>query len=346
MNRHVSLECQQHFILFELAGLLKSVPARSRHVRCRIGHFSTALYSASVARKTRAMASSISCNLSHLNVKVSKCHNSLRHSSHTMTTTTTTMMKVAALAGLLLLDPTQAFLSPQVRSGSVLAHIGINRAPSFLNNPLQNGLTTTTSANRDTTALSMYNLPPGGGDSGGGGNKNELEGILGSLGAIAAVGLFFASPLGSIFFAITNSLFLLAILVPVVGIAGFQAWQYFYTLSGACPNCGAPVTVLKDSTTEAPSFCFNCGSQLQASSDQKTIEFAKEPTIVDDGFSTTGSIFDALFQQPSSSSMGSAGGNTTPNRGASSSTPKDKESKYRRESTVIDAVIDVEVEDE
>lgn len=264
-----------------------------------------------------------------------------------------TTMKAAALAALLATAPiVQAFTSPKVLTRPSLASIS-NRAPSFNANHL------TTSSNRGTTACSMYNLPPGGGGSGGGGGDNGVKDILGTLGTVAAIGLFFASPLGSIFFAITNSLFLLAILVPVLGFAAFQAWQTFYTTSGPCPNCGAPVQVVKDATLETSSFCFTCGSSVQASSDGETIEFARSNTVVDEGGTASedvASIFNALFNSPQSMDgmMGGGGGMNSGGGGmnsggsnsqSSGSTSKDKASQYRRQNTVID-VIDVEVEDE
>jgi hypothetical protein len=198
----------------------------------------------------------------------------------------------------------------------------------------------------------MYNLPPSGG--GGGNNNGELQGLLGGLGLMAMIALFFASPLGSIFFAITNSLFLLALLLPIGAVVAFQTWQFFYTLEGPCPNCGAPVRVLKDGSTTSsqpqPSLCFSCGALLQPSSDGTTIEFATErSTIVmdEDGwlqdemssgeFQTTAeSIFDTLLN-PTASKIG-----TTTSRTTTRDSAKAKESQYKREQTVIDVTVEDE----
>jgi hypothetical protein len=197
----------------------------------------------------------------------------------------------------------------------------------------------------------MYNLPPGGGGSGGNNNNGELQGLLNGLGIMALVALFFASPLGSIFFAITNSLFLLALLVPIGAVVAFQAWQFFYTLPGPCPNCGAPVRVLKD--TEQPSLCFSCGAVLQPSNDGTTIEFAKERSTItmdEDGwlqdemssgeFQTTAeSILEALLN-PITSASGTTP--TTATTAATRDSAKAKESKYKREQTVIDVTVEEE----
>jgi hypothetical protein len=181
----------------------------------------------------------------------------------------------------------------------------------------------TLSASKRKTLVTrhMYKLPPGGG----GNNDNGLRELLGGVVTVAALALFFFSPLGSIFFAITNSLFLLAILLPVVGVVAFQAWRFLNTISGACPNCGAPVTVLKDQNS--PSVCLSCGSFVRASDDKSNIEVIRGDASVDRGFAGSTSIFD-IFERGSSSPT--VTGND------------DKQSKYRRERTIID----VEVEDD
>ena len=235
------------------------------------------------------------------------------------------MKFIATLVAVLsLASVAQAFVSPKVHS-----------TKSFVAIPKHNSGTPVLDLRKCTTVARhmSYNLPPAGGGSGGGDDNKDLQGILGGLGTIAAIGLFFASPLGSIFFAITNSLFLLALLIPVGGFVAFQGWQFFNTLEGPCPNCGAPVRILKD--TDQPSLCFTCGSVLQASSDQKTVEFAKENPVVgdNDGFGGAESIFDGLLNQNRQQQPGG---------GVTGESPKVKESKFRREQTVID----VEVEDE
>ena len=59
-----------------------------------------------------------------------------------------------------------------------------------------------------------FNLPPK--------KSSPLDDILPGIVTAIGLGVFFASPLGGIFFAITNSLFVLALLTPVVLIVGFQ----------------------------------------------------------------------------------------------------------------------------
>jgi len=149
---------------------------------------------------------------------------------------------------------------------------------------------------RCVTIRQMYNLPPGGG-GGGGKDKDGLKEILGGVATIAGLAIFFLSPLGSLFFAITNSLLLLVFLLPVAAYVAFNAWQYFKTIKGPCPKCGAPCQVIKNEANSEPfpSLCFNCGVALQASSDQTRIEIPLGSTVIDEDLRASDSIFDSLF---------------------------------------------------
>jgi len=155
-----------------------------------------------------------------------------------------------------------------------------------------------------------FNLPPGK-------NDNGLQDIL--VGAASIVGLivFFASPLGGLFFAALNSMLALAFIAPLVLILAFNTWQFFNTVEGNCPSCGAPIRVLKDGS---PSICFSCGSVVQAKGG--TIDFA--PNV--EQFQQDDSPFGGFF--------GDALGSPSRER------PEEKKSQYRRERTIID--VDVE----
>jgi len=176
------------------------------------------------------------------------------------------------------------------------------------------------------SALCMYNLPPSGGGGGGGGN-NGLKEILASVGTLALIVAFFASPLGGLFFAVLNSFFVLSLVVPVLLWVAFQGWQFLNTVEGPCPQCGAPVRVLKEN--ETPSICLNCGTFVQATPDKSGVEFYREEdqVIVDEGY--TSSIWDSLLSGP----MGARSAPTT--RSA-----KERESQFRREATIIDVEVD------
>lgn len=173
-----------------------------------------------------------------------------------------------------------------------------------------------------TSALHMYNLPP----SGGGGNNGFKE-ILASVGTLALIIAFFASPLGGLFFALLNSFFVLSLVLPVFLWIAFQGWQFFNTIEGPCPQCGAPVRVLKEN--DSPNICLNCGTFVQATPDKSSVDFYREEdqVIVDEGY--TASIWDNLMSGP----MGARSAPTT-------KSPQERQSQYRRDQTVIDVEID------
>mmetsp|Transcript_388 Transcript_388/g.842 ORF Transcript_388/g.842 Transcript_388/m.842 type:complete len:306 (+) Transcript_388:1073-1990(+) len=165
------------------------------------------------------------------------------------------------------------------------------------------------------------------GGGGGGGGNNGLKEILASVGTLALIVAFFASPLGGLFFAVLNSFFVLSLVVPVLLWVAFQGWQFLNTVEGPCPQCGAPVRVLKEN--ETPSICLNCGTFVQATPDKSGVEFYREEdqVIVDEGY--TSSIWDSLLSGP----MGARSAPTT--RSA-----KERESQFRREATIIDVEVD------
>ena len=150
----------------------------------------------------------------------------------------------------------------------------------------------------------MYNLPQGGG---GGGGKNELADIAKSAFSLLLVVGFFISPLGGLVLGLFNSFLVLLFVLPLVATVGFKTWETLNTIKGPCPNCGAPVTVIKnkvngkgngiDDAAPAQSICFNCGSVLQANEGNTEINNVSGRKSIDDLNAPTGggaSIFDFL----------------------------------------------------
>lgn len=178
-----------------------------------------------------------------------------------------------------------------------------------------------------TTCMAMYKLPPSGGGGG-----NQFGDIVRGAFTIFLVLAFFTSPLGAIVFSLFNSFLVLILVLPLIATVGFRVWQSLNTISGACPNCGAPATVLKTSKDGLPnpSLCFNCGAVLQANYDNTAIENVLGRKNIDDlstGLGGASSFFDVF------SSVAATTSSTATSEG------KDKR---RREGTVID----VDVEDE
>lgn len=158
-----------------------------------------------------------------------------------------------------------------------------------------------------------FNLPPG--------KRNEsgLSEILVGVASIVGLIAFFASPLGGLFFAAINSFLALLFIAPLVLILAFNTWQFFNTVEGNCPSCGAPIRVLKDGS---PSICFSCGSVVQSNNDGR-IDFAPNVNQIQDEESIF-SFFDNSLS-------------TTSSRQELKDSRKDQ---FRREQTVID--VDVE----
>jgi hypothetical protein len=193
------------------------------------------------------------------------------------------------------------------------------------------------------TRRSMYNLPPPSGNNNNNNNQkgDDLQAILVSVLTVGGVVAFFASPLGAIFFAVFNSLVLLAILLPVLGIVGFNLWQYWNTMEAPCPNCGAPARVLKNTgVAPNPSLCLNCGSLVAANVANDGIDAVGNSVNPNDGMVDATSLLDTLF--------GGTGGlldtTTTTTTTTTTESTDQRAKKYQREQTVID--VEVEEEDE
>mmetsp|Transcript_1441 Transcript_1441/g.3118 ORF Transcript_1441/g.3118 Transcript_1441/m.3118 type:complete len:257 (+) Transcript_1441:110-880(+) len=181
-----------------------------------------------------------------------------------------------------------------------------------------------------TTTLRMgYQLPPSPK-----GPKEQLESILPTIATGVLVALFFASPLGGIFFAVTNSLFVLALLTPVILFAGFQVWTALYTFEAPCPSCGAlPVRALKSGE---PSVCLNCGAYSRVNEKGDGLELCNNPydsVLNQDG---GGGLFDSLFGTGGNgmSDFDVVGGD------ANAKKVEEQAKKVKRQGTIID--VDVE----
>ena len=186
---------------------------------------------------------------------------------------------------------------------------------------------------RTSTSLQMYNLPP----SGGGGPGNDIKAILPGILTIAGLALFFISPLGGIFFAVTNTLFTLALITPILGWVGLQIWQAFNTVSGPCPNCGFPARTLKDDES-TPGICVSCGSLIRTNAAKDGIELCNNPNDIMGGGS--GSPFDQLFGSMAGISPQQVVDEIDADINGSKPRKSPDKSKSRRERTIID--VDVE----
>jgi len=239
-------------------------------------------------------------------------------------------------------SPGAAFVFPS--AGSQVRQLRPTSSSALMRNLHQHQpmpITSTSSSNfkstpsTSSTSLQMgFNLPPPK-------PKSDVESILTTVGIIGAITLFFMSPLGGIFFAITNSILLLLILIPFVASIGFTVWQSLYTIEAPCPSCNAPARVLKDEEA-GPNICLSCGTLLRANVDKDGIELCNNPNDIYDEDSRISSFFD-LFTTGGSDGGGvfgssSSDGDPTAFFGENPrpTDSDDRKKKEKRERTIID----------
>eukprot|EP00956_Cyclotella_meneghiniana_P020174 scaffold35253_cov97-Cyclotella_meneghiniana.AAC.3 len=155
-----------------------------------------------------------------------------------------------------------------------------------------------------TTLQMGYQLPPSPK-----GPLDELKAILPTIGSGILLALFFASPLGSIFFV----------------------WSALYTFEAPCPSCGQlPVRALKNGE---PTVCLNCGAFSRVNEKGDGLELCNNPNDIMNG--GEGSLFDALFGGGMSDDFGVVDSNISSNR------PSEEERrKVKRQGTIIDVEVE------
>ena len=183
-----------------------------------------------------------------------------------------------------------------------------------------------TKTRREHTHLLMgYQLPPSPK-----GPLEQLQAILPTIGTAILVALFFASPLGNIFFAITNTLFAVAFITPFLLFAGFQIWSALYTVEAPCPSCGQlPVRALKNGE---PTVCLNCGALSRVNQSGDGLELCNNPN---DMFNSGGGggLFDSLF-----GGMGNSNG--VSDFEVMGTNKSNQEKATKRQGTIIDVEVE------
>ena len=243
---------------------------------------------------------------------------------------TTMTSKTTALFILINLFTTavQAFVA---RPATGIQKCRVN-APVSIALPANNGFhqsPTIILSRREHTHLRMgYQLPPSPK-----GPKEQFEAILPAIGTAVLVALFFASPLGGLFFAITNSLFVLAFVTPFLLFAGFQIWSALYTVEAPCPSCGQlPVRALKNGE---PTVCLNCGAFSRANEKGDGLELCNNPYDMMNEGGGSGSLFDSLFG-------GMEGGNGASDFEVmgSGNSKQEQAKKTKKQGTIIDVEVE------
>ena len=81
-----------------------------------------------------------------------------------------------------------------------------------------------------------------------------------------------------VLFNVANVIFLVIFLVPLIGGPIFQWYINQNLLEGTCPDCGAPIQVLKDQTAR----CMSCGSSVASDLDASGV-FMRVPGAASGG---------------------------------------------------------------
>ncbi|CAK9321922.1 unnamed protein product [Citrullus colocynthis] len=108
----------------------------------------------------------------------------------------------------------------------------------------------------------------GGGGGGGGGDDGATARLLGNI--ALAIGLTYLSvtgQLGWILDAIV-SIWLVAVLVPIVGVAAFIWWAGRDIVQSTCPNCGNEFQIFKSTLNEELQLCPFCSQPFSVVDDK------------------------------------------------------------------------------
>ncbi|XP_030932905.1 uncharacterized protein LOC115958619 [Quercus lobata] len=127
----------------------------------------------------------------------------------------------------------------------------------------------------------------GGGGGGGGRDDGATARLLGNLAlAIGLTYLSFTGQLGWVLDAIV-SVWLFAVLVPIVGLGAFLWWAGRDIVQGTCPNCGNDFQVFKSSLNDDLQFCPFCTQPFSVVDDKfvrDSVQFSNESTTFGQAF--------------------------------------------------------------
>ncbi|XP_078447695.1 uncharacterized protein LOC144716461 isoform X2 [Wolffia australiana] len=109
-----------------------------------------------------------------------------------------------------------------------------------------------------------FDFNSGGGRGGGGGDKNETVRIIGNL--VLAIGLTYLTMTGQLGWVLDAvvSIWLLAFLLPILGLAAFFWFAGQDIVQDSCPNCGNEFQIFKSSLKDGVQFCPYCAQPITA----------------------------------------------------------------------------------
>ncbi|XP_043698144.1 uncharacterized protein LOC122648905 [Telopea speciosissima] len=118
---------------------------------------------------------------------------------------------------------------------------------------------------------------------GGGGDNGNTARLLGNL--ALAIGLTYLSMTGQLGWVLDAivSIWLLAVLLPIVGLGAFLWWAGRDIVQDSCPNCGNGFQIFRSSLKDGLQLCPFCSQPFSVEGN----EFVREPTKVSSNQSTT-----------------------------------------------------------
>ncbi|KAL5547995.1 hypothetical protein UlMin_003226 [Ulmus minor] len=130
-----------------------------------------------------------------------------------------------------------------------------------------------------------------GGGSGGGGGGGKDDGatarVIGNL--VLAIGLTYLSMTGQLGWLLDAivSIWLLAVIIPIVGVGAFLWWAGRDMVQGSCPNCGNDFQMFKSTINDDLQLCPFCSQPFSVVNDEfvrESVKFSNESTTFGDAF--------------------------------------------------------------
>ncbi|XP_015583560.1 uncharacterized protein LOC8277663 [Ricinus communis] len=147
---------------------------------------------------------------------------------------------------------------------------------------------------RKRIVLVRFNQGFGFGGGGGGRDNSETVRLLGNV--ALAIGLTYLSmtgQLGWVFDAIgwvldiVISIWVLAVLIPIVGLGAFLWWAGRDILQGTCPNCGNDFQIFKSTLNDELQLCPYCSQPFSVVGDEfvsDSVKFSNRSTAFGEAF--------------------------------------------------------------
>ncbi|CAI0375880.1 unnamed protein product [Linum tenue] len=170
--------------------------------------------------------------------------------------------------------------------------------------------------NSDRVVLVRFNQGFGGGGGGSGGGGGDNGGTARILGNLAlAIGLTYLSmtgQFGRVFDAVgwvldaVISLWLIAVILPIVGVGAFLWWAGRDMLQSSCPTCGNEFQVFKSTLKDEPQMCPFCSQPFSVENDKfvrDSVKSSNESTFFGEAFSNFYSGSDKGGKDSSSSAV-------------------------------------------